>query len=34
MIQPQNAVKFVFWTSTLKHLEVEAMEKQEKQHHS
>jgi hypothetical protein len=34
MMQPENAVELVFWTNTLKHLEAEAMEKQEKPHHS
>ncbi len=33
-MQPENGVELVFWTNTLKHLEAEAMEKQEKQHHS
>ncbi|KAI2500253.1 hypothetical protein MHU86_14203 [Fragilaria crotonensis] len=34
MQPPENAVELVLWKKTPKHLEAEAMEKQEKQHHS
>ena len=34
MMQPENAVKLVFWTNTLKHLQAKALKKQENQHHS
>ena len=34
VVQPENNVELALWTSTLKHLEADAMEKQEKQHHS
>ncbi|KAI2509845.1 hypothetical protein MHU86_4556 [Fragilaria crotonensis] len=34
MQPPENAVELDLWKNTLKHLEAEALEKQEKQHHS
>jgi hypothetical protein len=34
MQSPENSVELDLWKNTLKHLEAEALEKQEKQHHS